>query len=79
MYLFLTQNRVKQYYFENYRYAMSVTPDALEAARRASTWLAQYMWRRGLFEVQYAGMSVEARAQAMAARRDGYEGGMPDE
>jgi len=37
-----------------------------------------YMWRRGLFEVQYAGMSVPVRAAAMAARRDGYEGGMPE-
>ena len=68
---------MKQYYFENYRYAMSVTPDALEAARRASTWLAQYMWRRGLFEVQYAGMSSVERAEALAGRSAGYEGGMP--
>ena len=59
---------MKQYYFENYRYAMSVTPDALEAARRASTWLAQYMWRRGLFEVQYAGMSSVERVEALAGR-----------
>eukprot|EP00964_Phaeocystis_antarctica_P133967 scaffold98203_cov87-Phaeocystis_antarctica.AAC.1 len=43
-------NRVKQYYYETHKYEMSVTPDALEAPRRASTWLAQYMWRRGLFE-----------------------------
>ena len=77
LYLFLTQNRVKQYYFENYRYAMSVTPDTLEAARRASTWLAQYMWRRGLFEVQYAGMSSVERTEALAGRSAGYEGGMP--
>ena len=68
---------MKQYYFENYRYAMSVTPDALEAARRASTWLAQYMWRRGLFEVQYAGMSSVERVEALAGRSAGYEGGMP--
>lgn len=68
---------MKQHYFESYRYAMSVTPDALEAARRASTWLAQYMWRRGLFEVQYAGMSSVERAEALAGRSAGYEGGMP--
>ena len=56
---------------------MSVTPDALEAPRRASTWLAQYMWRRGLFEVQYAGMSTVERVEALAGRSAGYEGGMP--
>ena len=56
---------------------MSVTPDALEAPRRASTWLAQYMWRRGLFEVQYAGMSTIERVEALAGRSAGYEGGMP--
>ena len=56
---------------------MSVTPDALEAARRASTWLALYMWRRGLFEVQYAGMSTVERVEALAGRSAGYEGGMP--
>ena len=56
---------------------MSVTPDALEAARRASTWVAQYMWRRGLFEVQYAGMSTVERVEALVGRSAGYEGGMP--
>ena len=73
----MTQNRVKQYYYESYKYEMSVTPDALEAARRASTWLALYMWRRGLFEVQYAGMSTVERVETLAGRSAGYEGGMP--
>jgi hypothetical protein len=57
---------------------MAQTADTLEVARRAATWLMLYMWRRGLFEVQYAGMSTEARAAAMATRRDGVEGGMPE-
>ncbi len=62
---------MKLYYFENYKYDMSVTPDALEVQRRASTWLALYMWRRGLFLVQYAGMSAAARAEALASRAMG--------
>ena len=69
--------RVKFHYFEKYVYGMAQTADTLEVARRAATWLVLYMWRRGLFEVQYAGMSAEARAAAMAARRDGFAG-MPD-
>ena len=51
--------RVKRHYHERaYGYEMPVTPDALEVARRASTWLLVYMWRRALFAVQYEGMSV---------------------
>ena len=68
---------MKLYYFENYKYDMSVTPDALEVQRRAATWLALYMWRRGLFLVQYAGMSAAARAESLASRAMGYQGGMP--
>ena len=41
--------RVKFHYFERYSYEQSVTPDTLEVARRASTWLFLYMWRRALF------------------------------
>jgi hypothetical protein len=69
--------RLKFHYFESYAYDMSVTPDALEVGRRAATWIMLYMWRRGLFEVQYAGMSADARAEALAARAGGVEGGMP--
>ena len=45
----------------------------------AGTWLAVYMWRRGLFEVQYDGMSAEEKAHALACRRaaGGFSGGMP--
>ena len=51
--------RVKRHYHErSYGYEMSVTPDALEVARRAATWLLVYMWRRALFMVQYEGMSA---------------------
>ena len=46
--------RVKFHYFEKYVYGMSQTADTFEVARRAATWLMLYMWRRGLFEVQYA-------------------------
>lgn len=70
--------RVKFHYFEKYVYGMAQTADTLEVARRAATWLMLYMWRRSLFEVQYLGMSTEARAEAMALRREGYAGGMPD-
>lgn len=60
-----------------YHYENSMTPDTLEEARRASTWMLIMMWRRGLFEVQYAGMTEEAIVAALRARKDGYQGGMP--
>ena len=63
--------RIKFHYYEKYSYGMAMTADTLEEARRASTWMLLYMWRRGLFEVQYAGMTTEVRAAAMAVRRDG--------
>lgn len=69
--------RIKFHYFEKYQYQMSMTPDALEMVRRASTWLLISMWRRGLFEVQYTGMSAEERAVSISARHEGIEGGMP--
>ena len=43
--------RIKRHYFEVYEYEVSMTPDAVEHARRATTWLAIYLFRRGLFEV----------------------------
>ena len=70
--------RVKFHYFERYAYGMAVTADTIEVARRAGTWLMMYMWRRALFEVQYAGMSMTERAAAMSTRCDGYAGGMPE-
>ena len=70
--------RVKFHYFELYVYGMAQTADTLEVARRAATWLMIYMWRRALFEVQYTSMSPEARAAAMATRREGFAGGMPE-
>ena len=74
----VTINRVKRHYFErNYKYAYSVTPEAIEVARRAATWIAVHFWRRGLFAVQYDGMSPAAVTRALRARRQGYEGGMP--
>ena len=60
--------RVKRHYHErSYGYEMSITPDALEVARRAATWLLVYMWRRALFMVQYDGMSAAAQQVAWAA------------
>ena len=74
----VTINRVKRHYFErNYKYAYSVTPEAIDVARRAATWIAIYFWRRGLFAVQYAGMTGAAIARALRARTAGYAGGMP--
>ena len=71
-------NRIKKHYHEVYAYQSSMTPDATDTARRASTWMFLYLWWRGLFEVQYEGMSVEEKAAAVRARGEGYAGGMPD-
>ena len=70
-------NRLKHYYLETYHYDMSVTPDVCEGsklvvARCASTWELAYQFARGLFEVQYKGMSTKQRLAAMAARKNGY-------
>lgn len=78
----LTLNRLKHRYFEaaagGYEYQMSLTPDAEAVARRSADILIAYLWRRGVFAVQYANMSTEAIAEAVALRRDkGYAGGMP--
>ena len=72
-------HRVKFYYHEKrYVYPMSFTPDFLEVARRCATWMANYFWRRGLYEVQYAEMSAEERAACIAHRQQhGHAGGMP--
>ena len=69
--------RLKFHYFERYNYEMSMTPDTLEIARRASTWMMLEQWRRGLYEVQYRGMSTEERALSIASRAAGIDGGMP--
>ena len=72
-------NRVKHHYLEaGYGYDMSLTADAVQAARRATTWVWFYQMSRGLFRAQYEGMSEEAVEAALKARaRDGYAGGMP--
>jgi len=71
-------HRVKCHYFEKrYDYPMSATPDVLEVARRANSWMAVYDWRRALYAVQYDGMSYEEIQRALAARAAGYSGGMP--
>ena len=59
---------------------MSITPDALAVPRRSADIISVYFWRRGLFAVQYAGMSKSAIAEVVAARKQGsyeYKGGMP--
>ena len=72
--------RIKRYYMELYRYCMSVTPDQLlEEARRVSTLIAAYLFARGLFLVQYAGMAPRAVQKSLARRRiEGHRMGMPD-
>ena len=74
-------HRLKHRYFEaaadGYEYEMSVTPDAEAIARRSADILKTYFWRRGLYKVQYAGMTDEAIAEALAQRKMGYLGGMP--
>ena len=72
-------NRVKVHYHEaGYEYAMSVTADAVQAARRASWWIFLYQFCRGLFKVQYAEMSQKAIEAALRDRSaNGYSGIMP--
>jgi len=72
-------NRVKHHYHEaGYEYEMSVTADAVQVGRRANTWLFVLQFCRGLFRVQYAGMSEEAIELALRDRAEnGYVGGMP--
>ena len=72
-------NRVKHHYHEaGYEYNMSVTADAVQAARRASWWIFLYQFCRGLFKVQYAEMSTEAIEAALCDRAEnGYHGIMP--
>ena len=72
-------NRVKVHYHEaGYEYDMSVTADAVQAARRASWWIFLYQFCRGLFKVQYAEMSTEAIEVALRDRSaNGYSGIMP--
>ena len=78
----ITFNRLKHRYFEaaagGYEYQMSLTADAEAVARRSPDILLTYLWRRGVFAVQYAEMSAEAIAQVTVLRREkGYTGGMP--
>ena len=67
-------NRIKKHYYEKYRYDNSITPDTIEVARRASTWQLEYQWLRGLFEVQYDGLSDEEIGALLRSREDGYDG-----
>ena len=69
--------RIKKHYHELYMYCSSMTADTVEAARRAVNLMLVYLWRRGVFAVQYLGMSDEAVLEAMRARAHGYAGGMP--
>ena len=70
-------NRCKKHYHEVYLYNNSITPDAVQEVRRATSAMLLMQWRRGLFEVQYAGMSEEAIVAALRLRKGGYAGGMP--
>ena len=72
-------NRVKHHLYEaGYEYDMSLTADAVQAIRRATTWVWFYQMSRGLFKVQYEGMGEEAIEKALKSRaQDGYAGGMP--
>ena len=51
-------NRIKFKTYEAYKYDMSMTSDTYDVARRLSTMMATYMFRRAVFEVQYMGMFV---------------------
>jgi hypothetical protein len=74
----VTFNRIKRHYYERYEYGQSMTPDDAMVVRRSGSWMLVYLFRRGVFEVQWAGMSADARASAASARASGaYAGGMP--
>ena len=77
----LDMERLKHFYelaaAGGYSYSMSITADTLAIMRRATSWIATYQWSRALFKVQYEGMSDAAIEEAVAARKEGYEGGMP--
>ena len=60
------------------QYSMALTADFEELARRGTTFFILYCWRRGLFAVMYEGMSKDAIANAISARKAGYPGGMPE-
>ena len=72
-------NRVKHHYHEaGYEYSMSVTADAVQAARRGGWWIFLYQFSRGLFKVQYEGMSMEAIEASLSDRAEnGHHGIMP--
>ena len=72
-------HRVKFFYHEKrYVYPMAFTADALDVARRCATWMANYLWRRALYEVQYCGMTQAERAACLEHRaQHGHAGGMP--
>ena len=72
-------NRIKRHYYEKYNYGQSMTPDDAEVVRRSVSWMIVYLFRRGVFEAQWAGMGADARAAANTARASlaGYAGGMP--
>ena len=72
-----TINRLKHHYNEGYHFNMSMTPDMQEVARRASTMMFIYQFMRAAFAVQYKGMSEEAIASAVEARKHGVQVGMP--
>ena len=77
----LQMERIKGFLEEaaagGYEYSMSLTADTLAIARRVMTIFAMYQWRRGLFAVQYKGMSPSEIEKALELRAAGYEGGMP--
>jgi hypothetical protein len=59
----LSMSRIKHLYEEaeagGYEYEMSITPDTVAVARRALELIVVYLWKRGVFAIQYDGMSKE--------------------
>jgi len=71
-------NRIKKHYLENYAYNNAVTRDMLETARCGGTWGLVYLFARGVFKAQYAGMSAAEIKASLAHRREhGHQLGMP--
>ena len=72
-------SRTKRHYYEKYNYGQSMAPGDVEVVRRSVPWMIVCLFRRGIFEAQWAGMGADARAAANTARASlaGYAGGMP--
>lgn len=64
---------------EVYHYGNAITPEVLHEARRATSFLLNLLFDRGVFLIQYEGIGEEERNQLASQRIESglYAGGMP--